>query len=128
MKLKKIAEQTIVITGADSGIGLVTSRMAARAGARLVLVARNGGALDELSAEIGRGGGRAVAVVADVGDESGIRRAAEAASELGGFDTWVNNAGVSIFGRIEGRRRVGGDARQGARDVVVVGRPCAFTT
>lgn len=42
MKLKPIQEQVIVITGASSGIGLVTARMAARQGAKVVLVARNG--------------------------------------------------------------------------------------
>ena len=37
LKLKKLAEQVIVITGASSGIGLATARMAADNGARLVL-------------------------------------------------------------------------------------------
>lgn len=39
--LKPIDEQVIVITGASSGIGLVTARMAARQGACVVLAARN---------------------------------------------------------------------------------------
>ena len=53
-KLKPIAEQTIVITGASSGIGLATARMAVRRGAKLMLAARSGDAL----AEIGRAGRR----------------------------------------------------------------------
>src|SRR5436853_1717113 len=52
MKLKKIKDQVIVITGASSGIGLTTARMAASRGARLVLAARNEEALSELCAEI----------------------------------------------------------------------------
>jgi NADP-dependent 3-hydroxy acid dehydrogenase YdfG len=40
-KLKKLSDQVIVITGASSGIGLVTARVAAKRGARLVLNARN---------------------------------------------------------------------------------------
>ena len=40
-KLKKLRDQVIVITGASSGIGLVTARMAAKRGARLVLAARS---------------------------------------------------------------------------------------
>ena len=38
--LKPIREQVMVITGASSGIGLTTARMAARRGARIVAVAR----------------------------------------------------------------------------------------
>lgn len=101
VQLKKLNEQTIVITGASSGIGLVTARMAARRGARLVLAARSEGALRELSEEIKREGGEAVYVVADVGREEDVRRIARQAEErFGGFDTWVNNAGVSIYGRV----------------------------
>ena len=37
IKLKNIGEQVIVITGASSGIGLVTARMAARQGAKVVI-------------------------------------------------------------------------------------------
>ncbi|HEX8788824.1 MAG TPA: SDR family NAD(P)-dependent oxidoreductase, partial [Telluria sp.] len=47
-KLKKLNEQVIVLTGATSGIGLATARMAAEAGAKLVLAARDADALDGL--------------------------------------------------------------------------------
>jgi short-subunit dehydrogenase len=101
MRLKNIEEQTIVITGATSGIGLATARMAAEQGANLVLVARNEDALRELTNEITSGGGRAIYVAADVADEGGLREAANRAKrEFGGFDTWVNNAAASIYGRI----------------------------
>ena len=42
VKLKRLSEQVVVITGASSGIGLVTAREAARRGAKLVLAARAG--------------------------------------------------------------------------------------
>lgn len=101
LKLKPIAEQTIVITGATSGIGLVTARHAAKAGARVVLIARNEDALQDLANEINANGGNAVYATADVADEAALDAAAELAeTEFGGFDTWVNNAGVSVFGRI----------------------------
>jgi short-subunit dehydrogenase len=101
MKLKKISQQTMVITGATSGIGLTTARMAAEQGANLVLVARNEEALRELTDEISRHGGRAVYVAGDVADEDTLRRAANAAKRtFGGFDTWVNNAAASIYGRL----------------------------
>jgi short-subunit dehydrogenase len=102
MELKNISEQTIVITGATSGIGLTTARMAAEKGAKLVLIARNEEALRELSEEINSsGGGRAIYFAADVADENAVREAAnKAKAEFGRIDTWVNNAGGSIYGRI----------------------------
>jgi short-subunit dehydrogenase len=99
--MRPVAEQVMVITGASSGIGLVTARMAAQRGARLVLAARNEEALRTLVTEIRDEGGQAVHVVADVGREEDVAAIADTAiKEFGGFDTWVNNAGVSIFGHI----------------------------
>jgi short-subunit dehydrogenase len=101
VKLKKLNEQVLVITGASSGIGLVTAREAARRGAKLVLAARAEDALHQLADEINASGGEAVYVAADVGREEDVRRVAEAAlARFGRVDTWVNNAGVSIYGRI----------------------------
>ena len=45
VKLKPLADQVIVITGASSGIGLATARKAAKAGAAVVLASRNEDAL-----------------------------------------------------------------------------------
>jgi short-subunit dehydrogenase len=101
MKLKKVSEQTIVITGATSGIGLATARRAAEKGARLVLIARNEDALRRLADELNGKNTEAIYFAADVADENALRRAADAVAEaFGGFDTWVNNAGVSIYGKI----------------------------
>jgi NAD(P)-dependent dehydrogenase (short-subunit alcohol dehydrogenase family) len=99
-KLKRLSDQTIVITGASSGIGLVTAKEAARRGARVVLSSRNGGDLARAVDEIRQEGGRAVHVVADVADPAQVDRlAAAAVSEFGRIDTWVNNAAVSMYGR-----------------------------
>ena len=101
VELKKIENQTVVITGATSGIGLTTAQMAAEKGAKVVLVARNEIALRDLTDEINASGGKAIYSVADVSDENALREAAQKAQEkFGGFDTWVNNAGGSIYGRI----------------------------
>lgn len=102
LKLKNINEQVIVITGATSGIGLVTARMAAKRGARLVLAARNEIALQKLGAELSAAGCEAVCVSADVGKEGDVNMiAAEALNKFDNFDTWVNNAGISIYGKME---------------------------
>ena len=101
MKLKELPAQVMVITGATSGIGLATARAAAENGAKVVLVARNEDALHELANEINESGGKAVYTVADVADETALRKAAEkAVAAFGGIDTWINNAGGSIYGRI----------------------------
>lgn len=102
MRLKPVNEQIIVLAGATSGIGLCTARMAAKRGARLVLVARNEESLRRLTDEINAEGGEAIYVVADVGDEGDVKTIeAETLSRFGNFDTWVNNAGVSIYGKLE---------------------------
>lgn len=102
VKLKSLNEQVVVITGASSGIGLTTARMAAESGARLVLASRNEDALKKLCDEINSNGGEAVYVAADVANEGDVKKiAAEALNSFGGFDTWVNNAGVSVYGKLE---------------------------
>ena len=99
--LKPLSEQVIVITGASSGIGLATARMAAERGAAVVLAARNKRALNDAVREIRAKGGQALAVQCDVGDPDDVAHLAKAAiREFGGFDTWVNNAGISIFGEV----------------------------
>lgn len=102
VSLKKLPEQVIVITGATSGIGLATAREAARRGAKLVLLARNEDALQQLASELQAQGAEALPVTTDVGDLEQVRNAAARAIErFGHFDTWINNAGVSIFGRYD---------------------------
>lgn len=102
MKLKPLAEQTIVVTGASSGIGLATARRAAAAGARVVMAARNAEALDEAVVDIFNKGGEATPVAVDVADEgSADAIAAHAIETYGGFDTWVNDAAVTILSPFE---------------------------
>jgi Short-chain dehydrogenases of various substrate specificities len=101
INLKNLDEQVMIITGATSGIGLTTARIAALRGAKVVLAARNEDALRKLKDEIESKGGTAVYIVADVGNEGDAKKiAAEALNQFGNFDTWVNNAGVSIYGKL----------------------------
>jgi NAD(P)-dependent dehydrogenase (short-subunit alcohol dehydrogenase family) len=99
--LKPIAEQVIVITGASSGIGLVTAEIAAEHGAQVVLAARNEHDLASAVAAIVARGGRAIYQVADVSEPAQVHAIADAAvREFGRIDTWVNNAAVALYGRL----------------------------
>lgn len=99
--LKPLNQQAIVVTGATSGIGLAVARRAARAGACVFLIARGEGDLKALCEELQATGARIAWAVADVADYDALAEAAEKCRRLfGGFDTWINNAGVSIFGAI----------------------------
>jgi short-subunit dehydrogenase len=100
IKLKKLDEQVMVITGATSGIGLATARMAAEGGASLVLAARDADALDTLAHEIRQRGVEVATVAADVGNPADVAQIGRVALErFGRVDTWVNNAGVSVYGK-----------------------------
>jgi short-subunit dehydrogenase len=102
VKLKKLNEQVMVLTGATSGIGLVTARTAAEAGVKLVLAARDADALDKLAHEMRQRGVEAVTVAADVGNPADVERIGQAAIErFGRIDTWVNNAGIGVYGSQE---------------------------
>ena len=106
ISLKSLDQQVMVITGASSGIGLATALAAAAKGVKLVLAARSEEVMTEVMARINaagaQAGGEAIYVPADVSKREDIERIADAAiARYGRIDTWVNNAGVSIYGRLE---------------------------
>ena len=88
-----------LVTGASSGIGEATARALAAEGAAVALVARRKERLEALAAELGKAGGRALVVEADVTDEAQARGAVErTVRELGRLDIVINNAGVMLLG------------------------------
>lgn len=99
---KPLSQQRIVITGASSGIGLATARLAVERGAKVLLVSRNEDELRKIVQDLRDRGGRAEYAVADVADKDAMEAAAGKAREaFGGFDAWVNDAGMSVYGEIE---------------------------
>jgi short-subunit dehydrogenase len=100
-KLKPIEGQVIVITGASSGIGLSTARLAVRLGARVVISSRSEEALAKIVAELKNEKGQLIHVAADVSKYSDVENLRDRTVEkFGGIDTWINNAGMTIYGSL----------------------------
>ncbi|MEQ1801289.1 MAG: SDR family oxidoreductase [Gammaproteobacteria bacterium] len=92
----------VVITGASKGIGAELSRQLAAAGARLVLAARDTAALESVAAACRQAGATVEAVVTDVAVEDDCRRLVERTIErFGRIDTLVNNAGATMWARVD---------------------------
>ena len=95
MNPSNLQGRTALVTGASSGIGEATAVALAAAGARVAVAARRRERLDALVERIGKAGGEAVAITADVADPDGATRMVDEACErLGQLDILVNNAGV----------------------------------
>lgn len=92
-----VRDRTVLVTGASSGIGAETAVSLGAAGARVVLVARSEGGLDEVAGRIADAGGTAVVRPCDLTDLEAVGGLAEGVlRDHGPVDVLVNNAGRSI--------------------------------
>lgn len=91
----ELTDSVALVTGAGRGIGAAVARALVGAGARVALVSRTESELRELARELDPSGERALALPADVADESDVERVFdEAEARLGPLEALVNNAGI----------------------------------
>jgi NAD(P)-dependent dehydrogenase (short-subunit alcohol dehydrogenase family) len=86
-----LSGKTALVTGASTGLGAYFAKVLAEAGARLIIAARRGAALEAVAAEISRAGGSATPVILDVTDSKSVAELEERFPDL---DVLVNNAGL----------------------------------
>src|SRR5687768_2194971 len=99
---KPLSEQVIVISGASSGIGRATARVAAERGARVVVSARNAEALAHAVAEIEAFGGEGLAVSGEAASDADARDLCERTVErFGRIDTFVATVMVTVYAEVE---------------------------
>ncbi len=93
-----LADKTILITAATSGLGAALTRAVARQGAAVGIHYRNDSAgAVELAAEIDMSGGRAATAHAELTDPDDVQQMVEhLTAELGPFDALVNNASIYL--------------------------------
>jgi len=90
----RLTNEVAIVTGGGRGFGRAIAERFAAEGAAVVIVARTKGQIDAVAARIKAGGGRALAVVADVTQPAQVQGVVAAAkAKFGPVDLMVNNAG-----------------------------------
>jgi uncharacterized protein len=92
--------RTALVTGASGGIGRAIAEQLGDHGADVVLVGRNGAALEDAAATVRARGGTARTIALDLADPSAPRKLVEQVGEVGEVELLVNNAGVAPGGTL----------------------------
>jgi 3-oxoacyl-[acyl-carrier protein] reductase len=101
-QLYDLSGHVALVTGASRGIGLAAARLLGQAGARVFIVARDGGTLEAAASELARQGLEVAATPCDVAQPESVRSAVRSALETyGRIDVLVNNAGIAAGGRLD---------------------------
>ncbi|HEX7541793.1 MAG TPA: SDR family oxidoreductase [Anaerolineales bacterium] len=94
--MKKLEGKVAVITGASRGLGKAIAQLFAREGAKVVLSGRTKNDIEQNTADLRMEGLEAAAFVCDVSERKQVEGLARfAIQKYGGFDIWVNNAGIA---------------------------------
>ncbi|MDQ0641190.1 short-subunit dehydrogenase [Pedobacter sp. W3I1] len=97
---KKIAQKTYVIIGASSGFGRGVAEKLGSYGAKVIIAARRGEALEEVAHTVRSNGGTAITMPMDISKPADLAKIqALALKEFGHVDVWINMAGVGAIGR-----------------------------
>ncbi len=100
---QKLQGKVALVTGASSGIGRATALALAQEGATVAVAARRGDRLDALVQSITDSGGKALAIVVDIGDELQAQSMVEKTLlAFGKIDILINNAGVMLLASVDG--------------------------
>ena len=99
---RSVEGKVVLVTGAASGMGRATAELFADEGAKVIVTDLTLESAEPVAAGIREAGCEAKAWALDVGDPDAIARVvAEVASEMGGLDVLVNNAGISTSALVE---------------------------
>jgi glucose 1-dehydrogenase len=96
LKMPILAGKVAVVTGASRGLGQAIAVLFSREGAKVVLAARSQEEIEQNAADLRSEGFEATAFPCDVSDPAQVEDLARFAIQTyGGFDIWVNNAGIA---------------------------------